>query len=144
MSILAQQQPRKSQKKVGFDLNAQNNASKELEADDQAQPVASLKQRNLMLGSTRDIYVAKAREFESFKNIPRFSHKLGAVIHPSPSKLKREQTHKPPKTLNFDGVPVALAKRPEKPQLPEELVRPPIDEEKLFKLREQDKLRKSQ
>lgn len=44
----------------------------------------------MKLGVTRDVYVAKAREFESFKQIPRFSHKLGAVIHPSPTKLKRE------------------------------------------------------
>ena len=87
--------------------------------------------------------MAKAKEFESFKQIPRFSHKLGAVIHPSPTKVKREPTHKPPKTLQFDGSPLALAKRADKVQLPEELIRPAIDEDKLFKLREQDKLRKS-
>lgn len=48
---------------------------------------------------TKDFYVAKAKDFESFKQLPRFSHKLGAVIHPSPTKNKRVPAHRPPRTL---------------------------------------------
>lgn len=52
-----------------------------------------------------DVYVAKAKEFESFKQMPKFSHPLGAVIHPSPSKIDRAPAHRPPGTLQFDGLP---------------------------------------
>lgn len=121
-------------KKVGFALpgaEASGDAPK-----DAAEPASPTRQRAQFKQATMDIYVAKAREFESFKQMPRFSHPLGAVIHPSPSKLQKEPRHRPPKTMTFDGLPLALASRPEKPQLPEELVRPPIDEDKLFKLKE--------
>lgn len=111
---------------------------------DAAEPASPTRQRNQYKQATLDIYVAKAREFESFKQMPRFSHPYGAVIHPSPTKFEKEPRHRPPKTLQFDGVPLALGARPEPRQLPEELVRPPIDEEKLFKLKEQEKMRKSQ
>ena len=89
-----------------------------------------------------DIYVAKAKEFESFKQMPKFSHPLGAVIHPSPSKIDRAPAHRPPGTLQFDGLQASFGARRAPKQLPDHLVRPAIDEEKLFKLREQDKLRR--
>ena len=91
-----------------------------------------------------DVYVAKAKEFESFKQMPKFSHPLGAVIHPSPSKIDRVPAHRPPGTLQFDGLQASFGARRAPKQLPDHLVRPAIDEEKLFKLREQDKLRRIQ
>jgi len=33
--------------------------------------------------------VEKAKEYESFRNLPKFSHVPMAVIHPSPKKVKR-------------------------------------------------------
>lgn len=89
-----------------------------------------------------EFYVEKACEFESFKNIPRFSKPAMAVIHPSPVKSRKEPRHKPPNTLLFDGEPANFAKRPSSSKnLPEYLVRPAIDEEKLVKIRERQKLR---
>ena len=88
--------------------------------------------------------MSKAREFESFKQMPKFSHPLGAVIHPSPTKQMKEPRHRPPRTLAFDGEPFSLEtreKRADRTQLPDHLIRPPIDEEKLMKLRAQAKMR---
>ena len=53
-------------------------------------------------------------------------------------------THKPPSSLQFDGMRSSFDSRKQPKQLPDHLVRPAIDEEKLFKLREQEKLRKIQ
>ena len=89
-----------------------------------------------------EFFVEKAREFESFKQIPRYSKPSMAVIHPSPEKVRKEPSHKPPKTLLFDGSPYALSKRPDTAKnLPDHLVRPAIDEEKLFKIREREALK---
>ena len=64
-----------------------------------AEAASPSRQRGQYRQATADIYVAKAKEFESFKQMPRFSHPLGAVIHPSPSKVEKEPRHRPPKSL---------------------------------------------
>ena len=82
-----------------------------------------------------EFYVEKAREFESFKQIPRYSKPALAVIHPSPEKQKKEPRHRPPKTMQFDGATIHLGKRPDTAKhLPDDLVRPEIDRERLFKI----------
>ena len=43
--------------------------------------------------------------------MPRFSHPLGAVIHPSPSKIDRVPRHKPPKNMMFDGLRMSMNNR---------------------------------
>lgn len=50
-----------------------------------------------------EFILSKAVEFESFKQIPKFTKTKLGVIHPSPIKIKKEPTHIPPKTLLFDG-----------------------------------------
>ena len=64
-----------------------------------------------------------------------------AVIHPSPSKLIKEPRHVPPKTLLFDGESILIKpKRFDPKQIPDHLIRPQIDEEKLMQIRAQQKL----
>lgn len=64
-----------------------------------------------------------------------------AVIHPSPSKLHKEPRHVPPKTLKFDGETISIKpKRFEPKQIPDHLIRPQIDEEKLMQIRASQKL----
>jgi hypothetical protein len=95
----------------------------------------------------RDFYVAKATEFETCKRIPRFSKPVGAVIHPLDPRRTKDARHKAPRTLQFDGSPARLGKRPEfhaDRGLPEHLVRPAIDEEKLLQIRARDKLRRQE
>jgi hypothetical protein len=46
--------------------------------------------------------VAKAREFESFRNLPKFSHVPMAVIHPSPKKAFKPDPEPTP-DLNVSG-----------------------------------------
>ena len=85
--------------------------------------------------------VAKAREFEPYKQLPRFSHKQLAVISPLPKRRHREPSHKAPSSLAFDGSKLSLsAKKSLEREIPEHLVRPAIDEEKLMKIREREKL----
>ena len=50
-----------------------------------------------------EFILSKAKEFESFKQIPKFSKTRLGVIHPSPIKIKKELSHIPPKSLLFDG-----------------------------------------
>ena len=87
----------------------------------------------------------KAKEFESFKNIPRFSHKPLSVIHPSPTKVDRKLKHVPPSTLAFDASPVTVAHRKTNSKnIPEHLTRPPIDEERLMKIKAANRMRDEQ
>jgi hypothetical protein len=86
--------------------------------------------------------VEKAKEFESYKQIPRYSHSPLAVIHPVPSRDIRP-VWMPPKRLNFDGSHVPVQVRRFRPKnIPEHLVKPAIDEEKLMKIRAVDKARR--
>jgi hypothetical protein len=79
--------------------------------------------------------VSRAREFETFKNIPRYSHSPLAVIHPAAEREIRP-IWKPPKKLNFDGTTVPVQVNRFNPKnIPEHLVRPEIDEEKLMQIR---------
>lgn len=65
-----------------------------------------------------------------------------AVIHPSPTKVKRDFGHKTPKSLAFDSTKVSLIPRSAfKRQIPEHLTNPAIDEEKLMKIRAKEKIR---
>ena len=128
--------PKKAQKKVGFAIQGTSIEAQGDAPGSAAEAASPTRQRGQSRQATLDIYVAKAKEFESFKQMPRFSHALGAVIHPSPTKVEKEPRHRPPKSLQFDGSPLKLAARPAQRQLPEELVRPPIDEEKRLKLKE--------
>lgn len=48
--------------------------------------------------------VAKAQEFQAFKQIPKFSKPNLSVIHP-PSVLKfPKPRHRPPTSMGFDGT----------------------------------------
>ena len=79
--------------------------------------------------------MSKAKEFESFRQMPKYTHKELAVIHPSPTREMRD-IWKPDRHLNFDGETLDLmARRYEQKAIAEHLVRPPIDEEVLMKLR---------
>ena len=93
-----------------------------------------------------DIPVAKAREFESFKQIPKYTHAPLAVICPPPWRQTKEPRHVPPRTLAFDGSRVELGIRPtaSKAEIPDHLVRPPIDEEALMRIKERSKLKLQQ
>lgn len=67
-----------------------------------------------------------------------------AVIHPSPQKVERRSTHKSPKSLAFDSTKASFQPRSLfKKQLPEHLTNPPIDEEKLMKIRAKEKMRQA-
>jgi hypothetical protein len=68
--------------------------------------------------------VSKAHEFESFRQIPKYTHANMAVIHPISDKVSRE-VWKPERNLNFDGSTVAIAPRRYEPKnIPEHLTRP--------------------
>ena len=71
--------------------------------------------------------VSQAKEFESFRNIPKFSKPNLAVIHPSPKKKHRQPMRADP-NLEFDAVP--FAPKPYQRhvrKIPEHLTRPPIE-----------------
>jgi hypothetical protein len=86
--------------------------------------------------------VQKAKEFESFRQIPKYSHSPLAVIHPTPSKDERP-VWKPPKNLGFDGSRVNVApKRYEPRNIPDHLSRPTVDENKLMQIRANEKDKK--
>lgn len=46
-----------------------------------------------------EFYVEKAKEFESYKQMPKFTKPYMAVINPSPTKKIKEPRHIPPKTM---------------------------------------------
>jgi hypothetical protein len=98
-----------------------------------------------MRSTLLEFNVEKAKEFESFKNIPRFSHKPLSVIHPSPTKVDRKLKHVPPSTLAFDGNRASLGyRKSEAKNIPDHLARPPIDEERLMKIKAANKMREDQ
>lgn len=55
--------------------------------------------------------VEKAKEFESFRNLPKFSHVPMAVIHPSPRKKKRLAQSPTPKLALTGNKAKLLVKR---------------------------------
>lgn len=62
----------------------------------------SLGQSNQFKNVKTDFKVNKAKEYESFLQIPKFSHAHMAVIHPPPFK-KEVERWKPDGNLQFDG-----------------------------------------
>ena len=91
-----------------------------------------------------EFLVAKAKEFETFHQIPRFTHALGAVIHPPPHREPRE-IWKPASTLAFDAAKVNLSvERFQSKNLPDHLVKPPIDEIALMRFKELEKSKSPQ
>jgi hypothetical protein len=91
-----------------------------------------------------EVPVSRAKEFEPFKKLPRFSHSPLGVISPLPDKKRKQQGHRPPNTLAFDGSRLKLSpKKIEDKDLPEHLVRPSIDEEALMKIREKERMRQT-
>ena len=52
-----------------------------------------------------EFQVSRAKDFETFKQIPRYSHSPLAVIHPAAVREIRP-IWQPPKKLNFDGEKV--------------------------------------
>ena len=86
--------------------------------------------------------VEKAKEYETYKQLPKYSKPILSVIHPAPLYQPPAKGHKPPKTMLFDGEPVKLKhKHAHKKEIPEHLIRPEIDEEKLMKIREAERLK---
>lgn len=58
-------------------------------------------------------------------------------------KVEKQPRHKPPKSLQFDGLPISPSKRPKKENnIPEHLRRPEVSEELLQKIRQREELRK--
>jgi hypothetical protein len=73
------------------------------------------------------IKVEKAKEFETYKNLPKFSHVPLAVINPSPRK-RRSLESSPTPPLKVSGQHTKLGvKRYEPKQIPEHLMRAPQD-----------------
>jgi len=85
----------KAKKSVGFSLTG----TKIEPPDDFEYPKGHVN-KHANLKTTHN--VSKAKEFESFKQIPRYSHVPMAVINPSPVKVRREVWN-PPSNLTFDG-----------------------------------------
>jgi hypothetical protein len=60
-------------------------------------------ERNTMNSSHQKFHeVAKAKEFETYRNLPKFTHVPMAVIHPSPKKVK-QLSPEPVPDLNISG-----------------------------------------
>jgi hypothetical protein len=58
------------------------------------------------------------------------------VIHPSPTKNEKKPKHIAPSTLAFDSTCASIhSRKGDRKSIPEHLVRPPIDEEKLMKIK---------
>ena len=93
--------PQTGKKKVGFSLNGTKIEAPDMSGTDMVKTQAL---RSTLL----EFHVEKAKEFESFRQIPKYSHKPLAVIHPSPTKVKKEPRHVPPSTLAFDSTKFSL------------------------------------
>lgn len=73
---------------------------------------------------------------------PKYAHTAMGVINDIPIVAKKVAKHRPAKNLAFDGTSKHLNfLRPEK-HIPEHLVKPPVDENALFRVRAQEKLLK--
>lgn len=83
--------------------------------------------------------VNRAKEYESFLNIPKFSHQNMAVIHPPP--FKRERKHwMPASDLQFDGRPMNLEDERSIPkQLPDHLIKPALNEAAVSRARDRER-----
>jgi len=71
--------------------------------------------------------VSFSKEFEDFRQLPKYSHIPLAVIHPSPIK-RMPRTIRPDPDFEFMSSPTRLHNRPG-PQfeIPESLTRPPVE-----------------
>ena len=79
--------------------------------------------------------VEKAKEFESFRQIPKYKHASLAVIHPSPTREKRK-IWRPASSLGFDGLKNQPQMRRKEPKnIAEHLTKPPIDDALIIKLK---------
>ena len=68
---------------------------------------------------SKHLKVEKAKEFESFRYLPRFEHVPMAVIHPSPRK-KRIDPSPPKPNLTLTASPAKLGVRRYEPkQIPD-------------------------
>lgn len=71
--------------------------------------------------------VSQAHEFEDFRQLPKFTHKELAVIHPSPIK-RMPKPRRPSPEFELRASPTRLVNRPTgKFEIPESLVRPPME-----------------
>lgn len=70
--------------------------------------------------------VSAATEFEDFRQLPKFTHKTLAVIHPSPIK-RMPKPRRPSPDFETRGSPTRLVHRPSgRYEIPESLLRPPM------------------
>mmetsp|Transcript_8432 Transcript_8432/g.14121 ORF Transcript_8432/g.14121 Transcript_8432/m.14121 type:complete len:93 (-) Transcript_8432:2664-2942(-) len=82
-----------------------------------------------------EFLVQKAKEIENFRRLPKYTHSPMGVINP-PSLVKKPDPWRPDKSITFDGSTINLRKKENgKPEIPESLIRPPIDEEKLIRIK---------
>ncbi len=80
-----------------------------------------------LTSNVKILKVEKAKEFETFRNLPKFTHVPMAVIHPSPRK-KKDRHESPTPNLAMTGSQAKLlVKRYEPKQLPDHLIRAPMD-----------------
>ena len=80
------------------------------------------------LDAIRVKYESQAREYETYKQLPKFSHVPLAVIHPTP-KIKKRTPLKPTPDMEeeINISPARLGKKENTiKEIPESLVRPPI------------------
>ena len=80
-----------------------------------------------LASNVKFIKVEKAKEFESFRKLPRFQHVPMAVIHPSPRKKRPRPESATPSLALAGSHARLLPKRFEPKQLPDHLVRAPVD-----------------
>ena len=71
--------------------------------------------------------VEKAKEFESFRNLPKYKHVPLAVIHPSPRKKVRPSRSPTPNLTMTASQAKLQVKRYEPKQIPDHLMRAPLD-----------------
>ena len=70
--------------------------------------------------------VSFAREFEDFRQLPKYSHIPLAVIHPSPVK-RVQKPRRPSPDFELQSSPQRMVTRPTfRQDIPESLVRPPV------------------
>ena len=71
--------------------------------------------------------VSAAREFEDFRQLPKFTHKTLAVIHPSPIK-RMAKPRRPSPDFEVQASPTRMVHRPTgRHEIPESLLRPPVE-----------------
>jgi hypothetical protein len=73
------------------------------------------------------LVVTKAKEFEVFRNLPKYNHVSMAVIHPSPKK-KNKVPLPPPAILDVSSASAKLGFRKYEPRIfPDHLMRAPME-----------------